>query len=176
MNKDDCFQLGYIAKLHGFKGEVSLFLDVSDPQDYYKIASVFIELNGILTPFPIESIKIKNKGFIAVKFLGINNEDEARKILKKTVFLPDILLPKLSGVHFYDHEIIGFSVEDSQHGWIGEVVQVLDYPANPLIQINKHDKEILLPLQKGLVQQIDRNDKKLYVTSPPGLIELYIGS
>jgi len=175
MNKDDCFQLGYIAKLHGFKGEVSLFLDVSDPQDYYKIKTVFIELNNLLIPFSVESIKIKNKGFIAVKFVEISNEEEAKKLLKKTVFLPDTYLPKLYGTHFYDHEIIGFSVEDIKHGYIGKVVQVLDLPANPLIEVKKDNTEILLPLQDGLVQQIDRNNKCLYVKSPPGLVDLYLG-
>ncbi len=44
MNKADCFHLGYVAKLHGFKGEVSLFLDVTNPSDYQQLDSVFIEM------------------------------------------------------------------------------------------------------------------------------------
>jgi len=51
MNKADCFELGYVAKLHGFKGEVSLFLDVTNPSDYASLDAVFIEINQQLTPF-----------------------------------------------------------------------------------------------------------------------------
>jgi len=173
MNKTDCFQVGYIAKLHGFKGEVSLFLDVSTPEDYYQIKEVFIELNGLLTPFSIASIKVKNKGYVAVRFVGVDSEADAQRLLRKTVYLPDSFLPKLSGVHFYDHEIVGFDVEDVNRGHIGKVVQVLDLPANPLIEIKKDSVELLLPIQNGVVQYVDRNKKKLSVDAPPGLIELY---
>ena len=88
MNKADCFHLGYVAKLHGFKGEVSLFLDVTNPQDYETLDAVFIEINGQLSPFFVESFKLKNKGFAAVKFEGVNTENDARIILRKNLFLP----------------------------------------------------------------------------------------
>jgi 16S rRNA processing protein RimM len=32
--QEECFKLGSIARLHSFKGEVSIFLDVDDPQDF----------------------------------------------------------------------------------------------------------------------------------------------
>ena len=67
MEKADCFHLGYVAKLHGFKGEVSLFLDVTNPEDYETLDAVFIEINGQLTPFFVTAFKLKNKGFAAVK-------------------------------------------------------------------------------------------------------------
>ena len=73
MNKADCFHLGYVAKLHGFKGEVSLFLDVTNPADYEDIDCVFVDINDQLTPFFIESFKLKNHPFAAVKFEGIND-------------------------------------------------------------------------------------------------------
>ena len=109
MNKADCFHLGYVAKLHGFKGEVSLFLDVTNPEDYQSLDAVFIEINGQLSPFFIESFKLKNKGFAAVKFEGVNTESEARILLRKNLFLPEQVLPKLSGTQFYDHEVVGFT-------------------------------------------------------------------
>ena len=57
MNKADCFNLGYVAKLHGFKGEVSLFFDVTNPSDYFTLDAVYIDINDNLTPFFVESIK-----------------------------------------------------------------------------------------------------------------------
>ena len=121
MNKADCFHLGYIGKLHGFKGEVSLFLDVTNPEDYRSLDAVFIEINNLLTPFFITSFKLKNKGFAAVKFEGVESENDARLILRNNVYLPESILPKLQGTNFYDHEIVGFTVIDSLHGNIGEI-------------------------------------------------------
>lgn len=176
MNKADCFNLGYVAKLHGFKGEVSLFFDVTIPENYAALDSVFIDLNEILTPFFITAIELKNKGFARVKFDGVDTENEARALLKKDLFLPLNLLPKLSGKHFYDHEIVGFQVIDENYGTVGEVIQVVDYKVNPLIQVfnSELNKEVLLPLSNDLVQNVDREKKQLMVKATEGLIEMYL--
>ncbi|MCH2231988.1 MAG: ribosome maturation factor RimM [Crocinitomicaceae bacterium] len=175
MIKADCFHLGYIAKLHGFKGEVSLFLDVTNPNDYASLDAIFIDLGDNLTPFFIESIKLKNKGFAAVKLEGVKDEVSAKKLLRKNVYLPAQILPELEGVHFYDHEVIGFKVIDEVHGEIGELAMVIDLKVNPLLQIMKGEKEILVPLIEGLVQKVDRKNEALHIKAPDGLVELYLG-
>ncbi len=174
MNKADCFHLGYVAKLHGFKGEVSLFLDVTNPEDYRTLDAVFIDLNDHLTPFFITSIKLKNKGFAAVKFEGVDDESVARKLLRKPVYLPDQILPELDGIHFYDHEVVDFKVMDARYGYVGQLEQVVDFKVNPLLQVMNEDKEVLIPLLDGTVQKVDRKKKELHVTTPEGLIELYL--
>ena len=175
MNKADCFHLGYVAKLHGFKGEVSLFLDVTNPQDYAGLDAVFIDLNEHLTPFFITSIKLKNKGFAAVRFEGVDDETTARKLLRKGVYLPAQILPELEGTNFYDHEVVGFKVIDKNHGEIGVLNQVIDLKVNPLLQIMKDDIEILVPLIDGVVQNVDRKKKEMHIQAPEGLVDLYLG-
>lgn len=174
MNKADCFHLGYVAKLHGFKGEVSLFLDVTNPEDYETLDAVFIEINGQLTPFFVTAFKLKNKGFAAVKFEGVTTENDARILLRKNLFLPAQILPKLSGKNFYDHEVVGFKVIDSLFGEVGVLESIIDLQVNPLIQIMNGSKEVLVPLIDGLVQKVDRSNKTLYISAPAGLIELYL--
>jgi 16S rRNA processing protein RimM len=175
MNKADCFHLGYVAKLHGYKGEVSLFLDVTNPEDYSSLDAVFIEINGHLTPFFISSFKLKNKGFAAVKFEGVDSEADARTLLRKNLFLPAQVLPKLSGIQFYDHEVVGFKVVDTTYGEVGILETVVDLSVNPLLQIMNGTKEVLVPLTAGIVQQVDRAQKILTIKAPEGLIELYLG-
>ncbi len=176
MNKADCFNLGYVAKLHGFKGEVSLFFDVTSPEDYASLDAVFIDLNEILTPFFVDSIVLNNKGFARVKFEGVDTENEAKALLNKELFLPIDLLPQLSGNNFYDHEVIGFKVIDENYGEVGEVLQVIDYKTNPLLQVfnSQLEKEVLMPLNNDLVQNVDREKKEMHVKVIPGLIEMYL--
>src|SRR5690554_7446496 len=76
MNKVDCFNLGYVAKLHSYKGEVSLFFDATNPEDYATLDAVYIDLDGILTPFFVERIDMKDKGFAKVKFEGVDSEND----------------------------------------------------------------------------------------------------
>ena len=175
MNKADCFHLGYVAKLHGFKGEVSLFLDVTNPDDYTSLDAVYIDINNQLTPFFVSQFKLKQKGFAAVKFEGVDTENDARVILRKDVYLPASILPELTGTQFYDHEIAGYDVVDTVHGNIGIMVQVIDLTANPLFQIMKGETEILVPIRDGVVKEVDRVNKKITIETPPGLVELYLG-
>jgi 16S rRNA processing protein RimM len=174
MDKADCFHLGYVAKLHGFKGEVSLFLDVTNPEDYESIEMVFIEIADQLTPFFLESLKLKNKNFAAAKFEGVISEDDARILLRKNLYLPAEILKELSGTNFYDHEVAGFEVIDTEYGVVGVLESIIDLPANPLIQIMNGSKEVLIPLNKNTVKVVDRKNKKLTIESPSGLIDLYL--
>ena len=175
MNKADCFHLGYIAKLHGYKGEVSLFLDVTNPLDYVSLDSIFIDLDNHLTPFFIESIKLKQKGFAAIRLEGVTDENTARNLLRKNVYLPEKILPELDGLNFYDHEVVGYKIIDKTHGEVGILERVIDLEVNPLLQVMNGSKEILIPLLDGLVTKVDRDNKELHIQAPDGLIDLYLG-
>jgi 16S rRNA processing protein RimM len=175
MNKKDCFHLGRIAKIRGFKGEVSLFLDVTNPEDYFSLDAIFIDIDNHLTPFFIESITLKNKGFAAIKLEGVSDENAAKIILRKEVYLPAEILPELKGINFYDHEVIGYQVLDKNHGPIGIIEQVIDLKVNPLLQIIKEDKEILVPLIDGVIKNVDREKNELHIEAPEGIVELYLG-
>jgi len=174
MQKADCYHLGYIAKLHGFKGEVSFFLDVTDPTEYASLNKVFIDINGFLTPFFITSFQLKPRGFAAVKLEGVNSENDALPLLRKNLYLPVSELPELTGTQFYDHEVVGFEVVDESFGKVGTLVQIIDLPVNPLIQVDANGKEVLIPFVKGLVQEVNRAAKILRVKAPEGLISIYL--
>jgi 16S rRNA processing protein RimM len=175
MQIQDCYYLGLIAKLHGFKGEVSLFLDVTHPADYQGLDALYLDINGQLTPFFIQGFKLKNKGFAAVKFEGIETEEAAQRLVKKKAYLPLEILPELDHSSFYDHEIIGYQVFDTDKGAIGVVQDVIDMTANPLLQLDFNGTEILVPIFEGLIQKVERKKKELYIKAPEGLIDLYIG-
>lgn len=174
MNKEDCFKLGHVSKLHGVKGEVVIVLDVDDTTRYKKLESVFIMINGQLVPFFIEGITIKNKQAI-VKLDGINTTDLAGMINNMEVYLPLSLLPKLNDNTFYFHEIIGFAVNDKTHGNIGKVEAVLEFPGQNIIQVRDGNKnEILIPLRNEFIIKIDRENKSLDVNTPEGLVDVYL--
>jgi 16S rRNA processing protein RimM len=174
MNKADCYHLGYVAKLHGFKGEVSFFLDVTDPSEYASLDVVYIDINNQLTPFFVESFQLKPRGFAAVKLEGVDSENDAKNILRKNLYLPVSELPELTGTSFYDHEVVGFTLVDQSFGEVGTIQQIIDLAVNPLILVDANGKEVLIPFVKGLIQEVDRVGKRLIVKAPEGLIDLYL--
>jgi 16S rRNA processing protein RimM len=172
--KEDCFNLGSIARLHSFKGELSIFLDVDDPKEFKGLESVFVEIDNILVPFFIESILIRNKGFAVVKFEDVNSEAKAKRLLKKKLYLPLDFLDDLGDDEFYQFEIEGFKVIEKVHGDIGNIVKILDYKTNPMYEINFNGKEILIPKQDQFFERIDWENETIYLKAPEGLIEMYL--
>lgn len=175
MQKDDCFFLGSITKLFGFKGDVVIFIDSDEPEKYENIDAVFIEVGGKLIPYFIERIELRNKtNQLTVKFQDINNEEQAQQLLGRELYLPLSLLPPLTGDAFYYHEIAGYSVTDQIKGSIGKITQVLDYPGNPLFEIEFQGKQILIPVKDEFIERTDRKNKIIFLKAPPGLIDIYL--
>ena len=80
MNIDACYQLGYIVRTHGVKGQVVAFFDVDYPEDYEELESVFLQLSGKLVPFFIDALDIQPNGRIIIKFEDVDSIVEAEKL------------------------------------------------------------------------------------------------
>ncbi len=175
MQKDDCFFLGSITKLFGFKGEVVIFIDSDEPEKYANLDAVFVETGGKLIPYFVERTDLRNKSNqLTVKFQDINSDEQAQHLLSRDLYLPLSLLPPLTGDAFYFHEIEGYSVKDHVKGPIGKVLQVLDYPGNPLFEIEFEGKQILIPVKDEFIEKTDRENQIIYLKAPPGLIDIYL--
>lgn len=174
MRKEDCFYLGKIAKKFSFKGEVLAYLDTDEPYLYENLESVFVECNKHLVPFFIESSSLHKNDFLRIKFEDINNELEAEALLGNALYLPLKMLPKLSGNKFYFHEVIGFSIEDKRFGFVGTIQSINDTTAQPLFEVLNNSIEILIPMIDHFLVAIDRENKKVLMDLPEGLIEMYL--
>ena len=171
--KDSWFCLGKFIKVHGYKGEVVLLLDTDSPEKYSGLDVLFVDMEGSLVPWFIEDISII-EDLATLQLEEVTGPDEARNFLKKNVYLPVEKLGKLEGKEFYFHEIIGYSVEDKKHGYIGKVEEILDRPEQEIIRILSGKKEILIPLNDHLISKLDRKKKVLHLDTPEGLIDLYL--
>ncbi len=174
MRKEDCFYLGKIAKKFSFKGEVLIYLDTDEPELYENMESVFVDFNKNLVPFFIENSNLHKNDFLRTQFEDVNNEEEADRILGCEVYLPLSMLPKLEGNKFYFHEVIGFEIEDQRLGIFGKIVSINDTSAQPLFEVINGNVEILVPMIDQFLVKIDRENKKVIMNLPEGLVEMYL--
>ena len=173
MDTSSCFQLGYVVKTHGLKGDVTIFLDVDYPEDYQKLESVLVEQNGQLIPFFITSIKVRDSKAI-VKFESVDSIEDAEQLKSARLYLPLDSLPQLEDDQFYFHEIIGFDIKDEQLGVIGKVQEVFDMPNQALIQMIYKGREVLIPIRDEVTLKVNREEETLYVNLPEGLLDVYL--
>ena len=174
MDKDSCFQLGYIAKVHGLHGEITLVLDVDYPEDYEDLEHVFVAQDSRLVPHFIEHFVLQPNRKVLAKFEGFDTVEEASKLVGTGLFLPLEKLPPLADDQYYFHELIGFTVHDETHGELGEVKQIYDLQTQDLIGVEYKGKEVLVPIQDGVVLKVDKAEKKVFCQLPNGLLEIYL--
>ncbi|CAM1351234.1 Ribosome maturation factor RimM [Tenacibaculum halocynthiae] len=174
MQKEECFYLGKIVKKHSFKGEVVIKLDTDEPELYRNLESVFVDLGNNLIPFFIEKSSLSKSTMFRVKFEDVNTEQDADAIMRAGIYLPLNLLPKLTGNKFYYHEVIGFTVIDTNFGEVGEIQSINDTSAQPLFEIDRDGNEVFIPMIDDFIKKIDRDNKIIEVTTPEGLIDLYL--
>lgn len=171
MKAEDCFEIGYISKTRGLKGEVQVVFTFNEPEKL-KINSVFLEINSKLVPYFVANYKIPMPGIGYFNFEDIDHIDKASLIAKKKIFLPNRLKPKRKKGEFLFTDLLGFAADDLQKGNLGEIIEVKEYPQQFLATINYQEREVLIPLNEAFITEIDIENKQIKFDLPEGLLEL----
>lgn len=149
-------------------------LDTDQPELYEQLDALFLDINNSLIPYFIEKAQLHKSDLLRIKFEDVSTEGDTEELLKKEVYLPIDLLPKLEGNRFYYHEVIGFEVIDENFGPVGVISGINDTTAQALFEIDREGTEVLIPLNDDIIRSVDRNKKTVTVHTPPGLIDLYL--
>lgn len=173
MTKDTCFYVGKIVKTHGLKGEVTLRIDNEQFDEIEELNYFLLDINDKLIPYFVENITFhSNKSFVL--FQDLKTLEAANQLVGISVYLPLDLLPEKDGNDFYSHEVVDFLVVDEEKGELGKVQEIIEYPTQSLIQILINGKEVLIPIHDDIIQDVNREEKKIYINAPNGLIDMYL--
>ena len=83
-----------------------------------------------------------------------------------TLAVPRSALPPLAEGEYYTFELIGLAVEEEGGRLLGHVADVLDYPANDVLEL---DSGASLPLVEACVRHVDLEGRRIVVA--PGFAE-----
>ena len=173
MTKDTCFYVGKIVKTHGLKGEVTLRIDNEQFDEIEELNYFLLDINDKLIPYFVENITFhSNKSFVL--FQDLKSLEAANQLVGISVYLPLDLLPEKDGNDFYSHEVVDFLVIDEEKGELGKVQEIIEYPTQSLIQILINGKEVLIPIHDDIIQDVNREEKTIYIKAPNGLIDMYL--
>ena len=173
MTKDTCFYVGKIVKTHGLKGEVTLRIDNEQFDKIEELNYFLLDINDKLIPYFVENITFhSNKSFVL--FQDLKTLEAANQLVGISAYLPLDLLPEKDGNDFYSHEVVDFLVIDEEKGELGKVQEIIEYPTQSLIQVLINGKEVLIPIHDDIIQDVNREEKKIYIKAPNGLIDMYL--
>ncbi|WP_159468100.1 ribosome maturation factor RimM [Dyadobacter sp. 3J3] len=174
MTHDSSFLLGYIVRTHGTSGDVVIFLDVDYPEEYEDLDSVYFDIKGDLVPYFIERFNLQKQAKAIVTFEDVNTIEKAQALVGTSLYLPLDSLAELEEEEFYYHEIKGYTVIDEVKGELGIVREVYSLNGQDLIAMDYQGVEVLIPTAEDIVLKADKENKKLLVNLPEGLLEVYL--
>ena len=172
MQKEDCFLVGTVFKLHGYKGDVKIYNNDDIPFDFTKLGHFLIQQNNSLVPYFIEKARAIKPNIILVKFEDVNSEEEAKKINNYKVYLPENLLPEKYKEKANERTLLNYSVIDIKRGRLGRISHINSQTTQKLIYVDKNGKEFCFPMHKEFIKEIDSKAKKIKVAIPEDLINL----
>lgn len=164
--------IGRIVKTHGLKGEVSV-VPVAEAS-----FSSLIGASAWIVPPPesvrttrISSVRRGPKGEI-VGLEGVNTIDAAYSLVNREILVKseELSAEWLGALQHEDDEVIGLSLSDTQHGLLGEVVDVIITGANDVWVVEGPFGEVLVPVIDEVVGSVDLKNRTAIVTLLPGLL------
>ncbi len=170
---NDYFKIGKLVSVFGLKGELILKHSLGKKTSLKGLAAVFIEeKKESFIPWFIESTRIKSEEEIYLKLEGMNNKEQAGKLVQKEVWLPEEEMKKFSAKSS-PINLLGYEIIENEES-LGKILEVIEQPHQLLCRIEIKEKEALIPLHEETVLKIDHKKQQVRVELPPGLLEIYL--
>ena len=161
-----------IVRTRGNKGEIVVESLTDFPDRFDILEEVWLESdNGSLQKIALD-FTWEHKGRRIFKFIGIDTISSAEKFVGCLVQIPReqaVLLPE--GTYF-DHDLIGCSVDDAQGQHLGFVEDILRISGNNQLVVKNGNREFLIPAVEKICTQISIEKKQILVDLPEGLMDL----
>jgi 16S rRNA processing protein RimM len=171
LKSEACFLIGNIYKAHGLKGEVSVYLLPEAPLDFSAIDVVYLLIKGNLVPYFIEDISIKSdKAY--VKLEEVDTKESAEGLKGTKLYLPLTQREMLPAGEFYEDELVGLKVSDTNLGVLGVVLGIEQGGLAKLMLVDFNGRELLIPMNSPLIVNIDLTQKSITVNLPEGYLEI----
>lgn len=161
-------RIGKIVNTQGLKGDVRIYPDTDYVERFEELEYLYVE--GEKEVFHIVKVRYK-KNLAIVRFEGLDHINDVEKYMNKIVYTEKLSSEELEEDRFYVEDIIGFKVIDRVKGDVGVLKEVVQNPAHDLYLIKLPEgKEVLIPVVKEFIEDIDLEAGIIYTTLIEGLL------
>lgn len=168
-NNQDLLEAGRTAGAYGVRGWVRVIPHARDGELLFDVDTWW------LLPYPrrvgvapkrlvVKELKSHGKDFI-VKFEGIDQK-EAADALKGSLLVDRNDLPELEDGDYYDDDLLGLAVINTEGENLGSVVGVTSNGAQDLLEVQPEDEKALsfyIPMVENYVLEIDFEEECIKV-------------
>ncbi len=135
---------------------------------------LFLSHPSLLEPISVVVKRSRpHKNLFLVQFEEWNHIDEVEQWRNAELWVPmtEAVFSSLEKDEYYFHQIIGCSVQTTDGQNLGNVKEILRYPANDVwvVEASETGKEILLPGVKEVIREVDLKNRKITIVWMEGL-------
>ena len=115
------------------------------------------------TAFRIETAR-PHKGMMLIKFEGIDDRNAAEELVGAYCTVPLGEARALPDDRYYHFQLVGLRVFDTRSDRdLGQVAEVLTYPANDVLRVTNGTNEVLIPMIRSVVRAIAPSEGRITV-------------
>ena len=168
---EDIFRIGVITSTHGLRGEVKVFPTTDDVERFKKLKKCFIRTKD--KDIEVEKNTCKFfKNMVILSFKEFNNINDIEKYKGCDLYVTRENAVPLKEDEFYISDIIGAEVYEKKGEKLGVLSDVLKTGANDVFVVKLPDeKEVLIPVIKEFVPEMDVEHKKVTVKLMKGMLD-----
>ncbi len=161
-----------IARTRGNRGEVLADLYTDFPDRFNLLREVWLAPeNGRRQLLGLEN-SWEHKGRRVLKFAGVDSIGAAEAYVGCWVEIPAEQAMPLPEGTYYDHDLVGCSVQDLSGNRIGIVVEVLHIAGNSQLVVKHLERELLIPAVDSICVKVSTKEKQILIDPPEGLMDL----
>ena len=161
--------IALIVRARGIRGEVSAELLTDFPERFSSTTGVRVALPGARYQEVIEAARF-HKGRVLLKFRGRERPEQVRELIGGEVQIPlEERMPLPEGA-FYESDLLGLRVEQKGQnlGVVAELFRTGSEGVNLVIR-DGDDGEMMVPLARAFIRDVDLERGVIQVDLPPGL-------
>ncbi|MDE5810869.1 MAG: ribosome maturation factor RimM [Muribaculaceae bacterium] len=178
ITKSDIVEIGQFNRAHGIKGEINATIDPEVIPD--QLQCLIVDIDGIFTPFFIESWRQKTASTILLTISGIESDAQADLLKNKPIFITQADAANFSSDddidgddRFYLDDLIGYKINESTGPVLGTITDIDDSTSNVLFVVDTpENKRLLIPAVDEYIDYIDPDTKVINVILPEGFLEM----
>jgi 16S rRNA processing protein RimM len=166
------FKIGKLAASTGLKGELVLQHNLGKKTTLKGLEAIFLEdKKDSFIPYFLQSAKIRNHNETVIKLEGVDIVEAARKLTPREVWITEDDFKKFAAKSS-PIALLGFNIINEGED-LGEILEVIEQPHQVLCAILLNGKEALIPIHDDSLEKVDAKNRKVYVTLPDGLLDIY---
>lgn len=162
-------EIGKIVSVHGLKGDVKVEPWCNEPEFICEFDTLYSKDGK--KEYEIERCRIQ-KNMAIMKIKGIDSVEEGHAMRNRILFMDRNDVELEDGYYFFQ-DLIGLEVIDADNQIVyGKIEDVLQTGANDVYHIkNDNGKSYYIPAIPDVIDKVDLNDEKMYITPLEGLFD-----